>query len=121
MSAVMKKVNRLLSFKQLVTTPYTPIYNGLVERFNQTIKKMLTRMCPERPKDWDKYVDPSLFAYREALKESLGFSSFELLYGWPEKDQCRFLSNCGAMKLRIQRFGAHISMLKCYEIDWNLR
>ena len=82
-SAVMKEVSRLLSFKQLVTTPYHPICNGLVERFNQTIKKMLMRMCAERPKDWDKYIDPLLFAYREAPQESLGFSPFELLYGWP--------------------------------------
>ena len=44
---------------------------------------MLTRMCAERPKDWDKYIDPLLFAYREVPQESLGFSLFELLYGWP--------------------------------------
>ena len=75
-SAVMKEVSRLLSFNQLVTTPYHPICNGLVERFNQTIKKMLMRMCAERPKDWDKYIDPLLFAYREAPQESLGVSPF---------------------------------------------
>ena len=51
MSALMKEVSRLLSFKQLVTSPYHPICNGLVERFNCTLKKMLTRMCAERPKD----------------------------------------------------------------------
>ena len=61
-SSVMKEVSRLLSFKQLVTTPYHPICNGLAERFNQTIKKMLMRMCAERSKDWDKYIDPLLFA-----------------------------------------------------------
>ena len=82
-SAVMKEVSRPLSFKQLMTTPYHPISNGLVERFNQTIKKMLMRMFAERPKDWDKYIDPLLFAYREAPQESLGLSPFELLYGWP--------------------------------------
>ena len=57
MSAVMKEVSRLLSFKQLAATPYHLICNGLVERFNQTIKKMLMGMCAERPKDWDKYID----------------------------------------------------------------
>ena len=61
-SAVMNEVSRLLSFKQLMTTPYHPICNGLLERFNQTIKKMLVGMCAERPKDRDKYVDPLLFA-----------------------------------------------------------
>ena len=35
-SALMKEVSRLLSFKQLVTSPYHPICNGLVERFNGT-------------------------------------------------------------------------------------
>ena len=50
-SAVVKEVSRLLSFKQLVTTPYHHICNGLVDRFNQTIKKVLMRKCAECPKD----------------------------------------------------------------------
>ena len=32
-------------------------------------------------KDWDRYVDALLFAYREAPQESLGFAPFEMLYG----------------------------------------
>ena len=44
---------------------------------------MLTKMCTERPKDWDKYIGPLLFAYREVPQESLGFPPFELIYGWP--------------------------------------
>ena len=76
----MKEVSRLLSMKQLVTTPYHPMCNGLVERFNGTMKQMLKRMCAERPKDWDRYLPALLFAYREVPQESLGFSPFELLY-----------------------------------------
>lgn len=78
---LMKEVSRLLSIRQLVTTPYHPQCNGLVERFNGTLKTMLKRMCSERPKDWDRYIDPLLFAYREAAQESLGFAPFEMLYG----------------------------------------
>jgi transposase InsO family protein len=80
MSGIMREVSRLLSMKQLTTTPYHPMCNGLVERFNGTIKTMLKRMCAERPKDWDRYVDPLLFAYREVTQESTGFSPFEMLY-----------------------------------------
>ena len=90
-SALMKKVSRLLSFKQLVTSPYHPICNGLVERFNGTLKKMLTRMCAERPKDWDKYIDSLLFAYKEVPQESLGFSPIELIYGWPVRGPMQVL------------------------------
>ena len=63
------------------TTPYHPACNGPCERFNGVLKEMLKRMCDEKPSDGDRYVNPSLFAYRETPKESTGFSPFELLHG----------------------------------------
>ena len=81
LSRVMKEVGRLLSIKQMITTPYHPMCNGLVEKFHLVLKTMLKRLCQEKPKDWDRYVPAVLFAYREAPQASLGFSPFELLYG----------------------------------------
>ena len=81
MSEVMKEVNRLLSIKQLITAPYHPMCNGLVENLNGTLKGMLKKVCADQPKEWDRYVGPLLFAYREIPQESTGFSPFELLYG----------------------------------------
>ena len=40
-SGVMKEVSRILSVKQLVTTPYHPMCNGLYAKFNGTLKTML--------------------------------------------------------------------------------
>ena len=80
-SGLFREVTKLLSMRQLFTTPYHPAANGLVERFNGTLKMMLRRMCAEKPKDWDRYVGALLFAYREAPQASLGFSPFELIYG----------------------------------------
>ena len=51
-SELMAETSRLLSFRQLTTTPYHPMCNGLVERFNGTLKQMLRLLCTERPKDW---------------------------------------------------------------------
>lgn len=51
-SALMAEMNRLISLRQLTTTPYHPMCNGLVERFNGTLKLVLKRLCAERPKDW---------------------------------------------------------------------
>ena len=81
MSEVMQEVSRMLSVKRLVSTPYHPICNGLCEKFNGTLKRMLKRLCENKPKDWDRYVNAALFAYREAPQESTGFAPFELLYG----------------------------------------
>ena len=48
-SDLMKEITRLLSIKQLTTTPYHAMCNGLVEKFNGTLKSMLKRMTHERP------------------------------------------------------------------------
>lgn len=55
--------------------------NGLCERFNGTLKKMLKSMAAEQPKEWPRYLAPLLFAYREAPQSSTRFSPFELMYG----------------------------------------
>ena len=83
-SDMMKEVERLVSIKPLVTTPYYAQCNGLCEKFNGTLKQMLKKMVAKQPKDWDWYIEPLLFAYRETPVESLaGFSPFEVLYGRP--------------------------------------
>ena len=80
-SDCMKEVTRLLSIKQITTTPYHPMCNGLTEKFNGTMKLMLKRLCSEQPRQWHRFINPLLFAYREVPQESTGFSPFELLYG----------------------------------------
>ena len=55
--------------------------DGLVERFNQTLKAMLRKAAVEKGKDWDKMIPYLLIAYREVPQASTGFSPFELLYG----------------------------------------
>ena len=80
-SDCMKEVARLLSIKQLATTPYHPMCNGITEKFNETLKTTLKRLCSEQPRLWHRYINPLLFAFDEVAQESTGFSSFELLYG----------------------------------------
>ena len=80
-SSVMREVCRLLSVKQMVTTLYHPMCNGLVEKFNGALKNMLRTMCAKKQKDWDRYINPLLIAYREVRQESLGYAPFELIYG----------------------------------------
>ena len=61
-SECMKEVSRLLSIRHLTTSPYHPMCNGLVERFNATLKAMLKRLCSEKPRKWDCYINALLFA-----------------------------------------------------------
>ena len=81
MSALLQDVYQLLSIKRIRTSPYHPQTDGLVERFNSTLKSMLRKFVASNAKDWDEYLPYLLFAYREVPQESTGFSPFELLYG----------------------------------------
>lgn len=73
----MKEVSRLLSIKQLSTTPFHQPCNGLVE--NGTFKLMLKRLCLDRQKDWDRYLGPVFFSFKDAPQESLNFTPFEMI------------------------------------------
>ena len=42
---------------------------------------MLKKLCIDKPRDWDRYLIPTLFALREIPSDRSEFSAFELLYG----------------------------------------
>uniref|UniRef100_A0A1X7U6I7 Integrase catalytic domain-containing protein n=1 Tax=Amphimedon queenslandica TaxID=400682 RepID=A0A1X7U6I7_AMPQE len=72
---------RLLNVHPICTTPYHPQTDGLVERFNKTLKSLLRRLIREDGRDWDKFIPYVLFTYREVPQTTTGFSPFELLFG----------------------------------------
>ena len=80
-SQLLAELYRLLKVSAIRTSPYHPQTDGLVERFNQTLKEMLRKSAQEDGKDWDKLIPYVLFAYREVPQESTGYSPFELVYG----------------------------------------
>ena len=81
MSKIMKDLCTLMKVRQLRTSVYHPQTDGLVERFNQTLKKMLKKVMEADGRNWDQLLPFLLFSIREFPQASTGFSPFELLYG----------------------------------------
>ena len=81
LSGVFQQVMYELGIKQFTSSAYHPQSQGALERFHQTLKSMLRTYCYEQDKDWDEGIHLLLFAAREAVQESLGFSPFELVFG----------------------------------------
>ena len=72
---------RELGIKQYRSSAYHPESQGALERFHQTSKNMIRSYCFDTEKDWDEGIHLLLFAVRESVQESLGFSPFELVFG----------------------------------------
>ena len=81
MSNIFQQVIHELGVKQCKSSAYHPESQGALERFHQTLKNMIRTYCLEHQKDWDEGVHMLLFAARESVQESLGFSPFELVFG----------------------------------------
>ena len=81
MSSIFQQVLQELGIQTCNSSAYHPESQGALERFHQTLKNMLKIYCEEHERDWDEGVPMVLFAAREVVQESLGFSPFELVFG----------------------------------------
>ena len=90
-SNMFQKVLKGLHIQQQLSSAYHPQSQGCVERFHQTLKNTLRIYCEEMGVDWDDAVPLALFALRDSVQESTGFSPFELVYGHEVRGPLRML------------------------------
>lgn len=77
-SHLFKALSKLLGFDKLRTTSYHPAGNGIVERWHRSLKAAL--MC-HSPQKWTEVLPIVLLGLRTAVKEDLGYSPVEIVYG----------------------------------------
>ena len=72
----------LLGIHKTRTTPYHPQSDGLVERFNRTLRMLLTTHLDKLPEDtWDEHLPMLMLAYRSSVQETTGSTPFNLMFG----------------------------------------
>ena len=62
------------------STPYYPQDNGQVEVINKVVKTMLKRMVGQAKSNWNLQLFYALWGYRTTVKNSTGFTPFQLVY-----------------------------------------
>lgn len=72
-SKVIKELCEISVISKSRTTPYYPMGNGLVERFNQTLSKMLGKLENYKKENWKYYILPLVHAYNATKQKTTGF------------------------------------------------
>ena len=81
-SQVAESLWELLDVHTLRTTAYQPQADGITERFNRTIKIILTQFVKQEDQnDWDLKLDKLSFAYNTAVHATTKCSPFKLMFG----------------------------------------
>ena len=72
LSHLMRDVCELLGVAKLNTMAYHPQFNGLIERFNRTLKMMPCSHVDKFVPQWDRFPPGVLWAYRNTPHDSTG-------------------------------------------------
>ena len=76
---------------------------------------MLRRLCHELPRQWHSFINPLLFAYKEARQEATGYSPFELLSGRTLKGYVQILKELWSVKENVPE------VTTCYQYVFELQ
>ncbi|XP_064646278.1 uncharacterized protein LOC135499461 [Lineus longissimus] len=88
----------MLCIQKSRTSPYHPEGNGMIERFNETLKNSIAKVTVQHGTDWDLHLVPVQLAYNSSVHETTGLSPFylnhgreprlpvDVVYGCPTKD-----------------------------------
>ena len=66
---------------RVFTSPYHAQCDGMVERFNRTLLKMLGCYVEKGQKDWDVHLPWMIYAYNTSHSTTHGVTPFELIFG----------------------------------------
>lgn len=116
MSGVFQQVMLELGITQNRSSAYHPQSQGAIERFHQTLKAMIRIYCHENVKNWDEGIPLLMFAAREAVQESTGFSPFDLVFGHTVRGPLQHLKE----KFLVAKDANKVNLLQ-YVLDFRSR
>jgi len=80
-SSLFKEICRLFEVKKTRSTPYRPCSNGIIEKFNATLEKMIHSFVGKNINEWDNYIGILMSAYRSMPHPATGFTPNMMMLG----------------------------------------
>jgi hypothetical protein len=81
LAEVVQQVLKLLGTRHVRTSSYWPQCNGLDEKVNGILCKMISKYVSSVHNDWDLFLNMLKFAYNTSVQSSTKLSPFMVLYG----------------------------------------
>ena len=98
----LKKMFQKMGTNLQYTTPYRPQSNGLTERCNQKVKKLL-RLWNVHDATWDAYIGPIQFLINNEYNRILNMSAFQAIHGWT-LSRMDFMNSIDIENLEVTEF-----------------
>lgn len=80
-SQLIKELLEMAGIQKSHTTPYHPMGNGVVERYNRTLGNMIRALPPHSKARWPQMLRMLTFCYNCTEHETTGFAPFFLMFG----------------------------------------
>ena len=76
-----RRIEKVMRINRIVTCPYNPRSNGLVEQHNRTLKDQLFHYVEQRQKDWDIFLPTVQLMYNTTVCGATGYTPYYLMFG----------------------------------------
>ncbi|CAF1072317.1 unnamed protein product [Rotaria sordida] len=80
-ATMMNELFKKIGVTHLYSTPYHPMTNGQIERFNATMDAKIVALSNEKRTNWDEQLPFVTFNYNATIHKTTGQIPFELIYG----------------------------------------
>ena len=80
-SALVEELCATFSIQKCQTTMYHMQCNGQVERFHQTLFRMIGKLVADKKAQWEQHLSELLQAYNSAQSVVTGYSPYYLMFG----------------------------------------
>ena len=80
-SALFLSLCRILGIKKIFTTPYHPQTDGVVERNNQTLVKIMSMYVATDQKNWDDVLSMAVYAHNTARHSTTQQTPYKMMFG----------------------------------------
>ena len=80
-SEIFQQLTRTWGIKTVMTAPYHPESNGMVERFHRRLKEALIALGAEEPHNWFWRLPCAMLAIRTTVKPDINASPADLVFG----------------------------------------